>query len=734
MFRNTNKKVIKKETIMLRKELGKKVVSSTAIAALLLSSVSAPVSVLAAVENTNEVDTTASTVVSTEYNVIKNSTFRMSGYEVPSWKISAGNKNQEAEENSLTATKFEDGWNVTEKSYDIVKGYRELNEDGNKGITIRDMAPNGQSAKYITIKQELTNLVPNKEYVLTFKSRLESTNGSTGQIDVKKSNDWWWTSYTSEPSTSTDFIEHTAKLTFTGNTDTISISGSNGDAGNLQYSFSDVQLIPADKYEEFKAEKEKEEAAQKAIDELFVDNNPENNVKDTVTQADIDNAQAKIDEIQDETKKAELQEQLDKAQAELDAKNEAAEKEEAAQTAIDELFINNNPANNIKDTVTQADIDDAQAKVNAVTDPSKKAELQTQLDKAQNDLNAKKDAEAKEAATAAVKDLFVGNNPANNIKDTTNQKAIDEAQKLVDAIKDPSTKAELQKDINNAQEKLDTRNAIVVAPTVSAVTNKDTEVKGKGTPGYKVVVKIGSETYTGVVGINGDFSVNIPVQKADTLITVAQQNPEKTGPSVTVKVGNYIPAAAPIIDSVGPFQQAITGKVPAGTVSVRLLVNGVPQRLVAPDANGNFSFYSRFVSDGTVSNLRLQKGDIITVDYGIRTPANLSTTVVVNNAVKPIVDTVQAESDYITGLVPTGTQVLRLSINGVAQRTVTPQEDIEAITAGGIGSNGKFKIYSRFFKDETGLSRKLKAGDKITVDLGAQIPGDTGTTVTVVAK
>ncbi|MBC1604718.1 hypothetical protein HCJ39_08340 [Listeria rocourtiae] len=259
-------------------------------------------------------------------------------------------------------------------------------------------------------------------------------------------------------------------------------------------------------------------------------------------------------------------------------------------------------------------------------------------------------------------------------------------------------------------------------------------VTGKGTPGLTAVVKIGTATYTGIVRTDGTFSVTIPVQKADTIITVAQKSATKTSPSVNVKVGNYIPATALIVDEVGPFQQAITGKAPAGTVSVGLIVNGVPKRLVEPDANGNFSFYSRFVSDGTVSNLRLKMDDIVTVDYGNKTPAHLATSVIVSLAAKPIIDTVIAESDYITGLVPTETQVLRLSINGVPQRTVIPQENIDTVTAGGIASNGRFKIYTRFFKDETGLSRKLKAGDTITVDLGAQIPGGTGTTVTVIAK
>ncbi|MBA3926267.1 toxin Cry1Ac domain D-VI-related protein [Listeria rustica] len=483
------------------------------------------------------------------------------------------------------------------------------------------------------------------------------------------------------------------------------------------------------------------ETATVSVDGLFVDNDPTKPIKDTTDQAKIDAAQAEVNKVVDPTVKEDLQKDIDNAQAQLD-KKESDAATAAGKEAVDGLFVNNDPSKDIKDTTDQAKIDAAQAVVNKITDPAVKEDLQKDIDKAQDQLDKKEEAAtaaaaekaAQEAAKTSVDGLFMNNDPSQDIKTTTDQAKIDAAQALVNKVTDPAVKADLQKDIDNAQAKLDAKNAVLTAPTVNNVTNKDTVVTGKGTPGLTAVVKIGTATYTATIGADGKYSVTIPVQKADTVITVAQKNSAKTGPSTTVKVANYIPATAPMVDSVAPFQQAITGKAPAGTVSVRLIVNGVPQRLVAPDANGNFSFYSRFVSDGTVSNLRLKQGDIVTVDYGNKTPANLATSVTVSQAAKPIIDTVKAKSDYITGLVPTGTQVLRLSINGVAQRTVTPQANIDAVTAGGIGSNGRFKIYSRFFKDETGVSRKLKAGDKITVDLGAQIPGDTGTTVTVVAK
>ncbi|MBC1605827.1 hypothetical protein HCJ39_14000, partial [Listeria rocourtiae] len=187
--------------------------------------------------------------------------------------------------------------------------------------------------------------------------------------------------------------------------------------------------------------------AEQAVKELFVSNNPANAIKETVTQATIDAAQEKVNAVSDTAKKAELQAYIDKAQAEFDVKTEADAKTEAEQ-AVKELFVSNNPANGIKTTVTQATIDAAQAKVNAVKDTAKKAELQAYVNQAQAELSAKI------AAEQAVKELFVGNNPANGIKTTLTQATIDAAQAKVNAVKDTAKKAELQAHIDKAQAEL----------------------------------------------------------------------------------------------------------------------------------------------------------------------------------------------------------------------------------------------------------------------------------------
>ncbi|MBC2180129.1 hypothetical protein HCJ82_08205 [Listeria booriae] len=193
-----------------------------------------------------------------------------------------------------------------------------------------------------------------------------------------------------------------------------------------------------------------------SVDNLFIDNNSANHIKDTTNQAAIDAAQAKVNAVTDATAKADLQTKVDKAQTELNARTAETQREAAAKTSVNNLFINNDPTNHIKDTTTQALIDAAQTKVNAVTDATVKAELQAQVDKAQAEFDAKKAEQQRETdAKKAINDLFIGNDPANNIKETTTQAAVDAAQAKVDAITDPTVKAELQKQIDKAQSQLD---------------------------------------------------------------------------------------------------------------------------------------------------------------------------------------------------------------------------------------------------------------------------------------
>ncbi|MBC2208010.1 toxin Cry1Ac domain D-VI-related protein [Listeria booriae] len=201
------------------------------------------------------------------------------------------------------------------------------------------------------------------------------------------------------------------------------------------------------------AEKERQTTAEKAINELFKDDQPSTGIiKNTTDQAAIDAAQKLVNEVQDQATKDALQANLDKAKELL--------AEKIAREAVNNLFGNKDPQGTIKTDLTQTDIVKAQDLVNLVKDPAKKAELQSDLNKAQAQLDAKIKAEQERQAAAekAINELFKDNKPSTGeIKDTTNQQAIDDAQKLVDAVEDVTTKKELQANLDKVKELLDAK-------------------------------------------------------------------------------------------------------------------------------------------------------------------------------------------------------------------------------------------------------------------------------------
>ncbi|MBC1563504.1 toxin Cry1Ac domain D-VI-related protein, partial [Listeria booriae] len=139
-----------------------------------------------------------------------------------------------------------------------------------------------------------------------------------------------------------------------------------------------------------KTEVQAQDKAREAVNNLFENKDSKGKITDSLTQAEIDVAQGLVDQVKDTTQKAELQKDLDEAQKQLDARNVAAAelaaekaRQEVAETSVKELFNNNDVTGSIKDSTNQAAIDNAQQKVDAVTDSTKKAELQKNLDEAQ---------------------------------------------------------------------------------------------------------------------------------------------------------------------------------------------------------------------------------------------------------------------------------------------------------------------------------------------------------------
>ncbi|MBA3925765.1 leucine-rich repeat domain-containing protein [Listeria rustica] len=254
-------------------------------------------------------------------------------------------------------------------------------------------------------------------------------------------------------------------------------------------------------------------------------------------------------------------------------------------------------------------------------------------------------------------------------------------------------------------------------PTLTPVSELQDTLHGKTSPHYHVQVAIDGKTYQVVADDTGAFDVTIGMYPVGTPYVVTISDPTGTeGVPVHAAIVDGIP---PQLNPVTTGLQAISGRVIDGRTRVRVLVNGIVQREVDTDAQGYYTVPARkLVTSYGLSNRPIRGGDKIQVDFGPNTAEHLITRQIVQDARRPTtLDPVQARTDYITGQTLPGSQTLRLIVNGVPQRVITPQSS----GAGQIEQDGHFKIYSRFNLNSKGQLARLQTGDTITVDSGEQI-------------
>nr|WP_307407229.1 toxin Cry1Ac domain D-VI-related protein [Breznakia pachnodae] len=162
------------------------------------------------------------------------------------------------------------------------------------------------------------------------------------------------------------------------------------------------------------------------------------NIVEGLTQIDIDNAQISADFIIDVSEKKQWQDNIDLAQSMLNAL-----------TTVEEMFASDGIIN---DFVNQSTIDNAQGKVDILPDGLLKQELQEKINDAQKQLDEK-------TAKEKVEYLFTDDKHT-NIKDTTDQKAINDAQDAVNKLTDNDLKNYLQKEIDKAQDMLNAKDKV----------------------------------------------------------------------------------------------------------------------------------------------------------------------------------------------------------------------------------------------------------------------------------
>ncbi|MBC1561615.1 immunoglobulin-like domain-containing protein [Listeria booriae] len=191
-----------------------------------------------------------------------------------------------------------------------------------------------------------------------------------------------------------------------------------------------------------------------AVNQLFNGNSSGAAIKATTDLAAIQAAQLLVYKVTDSYERSKLQVELNQAYRQLDAR-----------LAIANLFENGNVNGKIKASTNQEAINAAQDLINNVSTNPGRLPLQADLNKAKNQLTDLGDGpsveeEAEMNARTLVQALFKNNDMTGTIVTTLAQRHIDEAQKAVNSVTNPTIKAELQASLKKAQEQLNATNAV----------------------------------------------------------------------------------------------------------------------------------------------------------------------------------------------------------------------------------------------------------------------------------
>ncbi|MBA3927634.1 toxin Cry1Ac domain D-VI-related protein [Listeria rustica] len=391
-----------------------------------------------------------------------------------------------------------------------------------------------------------------------------------------------------------------------------------------------------------------------------------------ITQADIDTAYAAAQNVASSYERDRLMDLLDTMQWEFDDNNALALQKQFnnANGAVSDLFINNlQTSGAIKSTVTQNTIDAAKVLVNELTDSAQKTALLANVQLAQSLLNNAQPTPpvsitpaptptSSFVASNAVSGLFANNNPSTNaLKSTTDQQAIDDAQKLVDGVADASVRANMQVAIDQAKNLLKIKDTAldysIVANAADISSTAITGTVGKGITSIRLAID-GVVKKSGKVDTDGTFSI-----ATDNLITpgakveVVAYNGSSEVARKTVNVSNN---AKPLV----PGTNESLAKQMAATAILALFKDNEPNTNVLNSSTTQKTIdYAQnlinVVQDATVK-ANMQK-DLDKAQGLLNASYNLTA----NDT------TLKAAS--ITGTVGSGITIVRLAVDGVVKKT-----------------------------------------------------------------
>ncbi|KGL45928.1 hypothetical protein EP56_03440 [Listeriaceae bacterium FSL A5-0209] len=276
---------------------------------------------------------------------------------------------------------------------------------------------------------------------------------------------------------------------------------------------------------------------------------------------------------------------------------------------------------------------------------------------------------AKKMASDAILNLFQNNNPSTNtLKPTTAQKTIDFAQNLINVVIDPVVKANMQKELDNAQVLL---NAANISLTVTPFKlGSDNYVTGQFS-GDVAKISLTVNNKEGVkVGVTPSvlkyYAKNVILKDTDDVLLTAYDTKGTVLGTKKVTVEKQV-VTTRSIDSITPFKigtdNYVTGKYSGDVAKISLTVNGVEGTKVGvtpPD----LKYYAKGVILKDTDIVKLTAYDVTGKVLDTET-VTIAKQVVTSGFITSIAPFKIGTDNYITGQYTGDVAKISLTVNGV---------------------------------------------------------------------
>ncbi|MGP7815675.1 S8 family serine peptidase [Niallia sp. 01092] len=275
---------------------------------------------------------------------------------------------------------------------------------------------------------------------------------------------------------------------------------------------------------------------------------------------------------------------------------------------------------------------------------------------------------------------------------------VDMGQEIPNDPQIPPVKLEPGYDLVSGWGRLDAYHAvsaIYLHAKINAVYNSSKLIKGTALSGTEVSVAIGKNVYKSIADTNGNFRIEIPSQKTDSIINVAFKNTINGAEAnanirLTVKKDKIAPNA-PLVNTVSDKDTKVTGKTEEfATITVQ--VNGKTLGKGTANIDGNYSISIKKQTAG----LKLA---VTSTDNAKNTSKATYITVL---------DKTAPSAPSITGSI--NDQSVKITGKAEANATITIKNGKAVVASGTSNNKGAFTL--KIKKQKAGTKLSITATDK----------------------